>query len=260
MKFFFHLAVVAYLSFSSAVVFSCDNLSVNGADGWYPYFARQNPGKLGIMGDIVSGAADRAGIEIDLQPPIPWKRILFNLRYGNLDVIAGALKTQQREKQFQFSEPVHFAELRVFLRKDRRFDFEDISDLKERSGGKVRGMSLGQEADDYAFNHLVIDDVPSPHSLFQMVASGRLDYGIFYWSTGKQELIRSGLSHIIDVLPNALSKEGLYIAFSKNSQCQKEISLLNDEIQRMKQDGSIEAIIQYYHSAVASQELEGLND
>lgn len=234
----------------------CASLSVNGADGWYPYFARQNPNKLGIMGDIVSHAADRAKLEISLQPSIPWKRILFNLRYGNLDVIAGALKTQQRKKQFQFSQPVHFAELRVFVRKDRSFDYEDISDLKDRTGGKVRGMSLGQEADDYAFNHLVIDDVPSPKSLFQMVASGRLDFGIFYWSTGIQEIERNGLTHIIEALPSAVSKEGLYIAYSKNSRCQDKITRLNNEIEKMNQDGSIEAIIQYYHSAIAAEHLE----
>lgn len=250
------LALMLVLITSANLSFGCESLSVNGADGWYPYFARQNPNKLGIMGDIVSHAAHRAKLEISLQPSIPWKRILFNLRYGKLDIIAGALKTEQREKQFQFSQPVHYAELRVFVRKDRSFNYEEISDLKGRSGGKVRGMSLGQEADDYAFNHLVIDDAPSPKSLFQMVASGRLDYGIFYWSTGMQEVERNGLTDIIEVLPNAVSKEGLYIAYSKNSRCQDKITRLNNEIEKMNRDGSIEAIIQYYHSAIAAEHLE----
>ncbi len=254
--FIFSLSFVMNHSFAD----SCEELSVNGADGWYPYFARQNPNHLGIMGDIVTRAADRAGINITLHPSIPWKRILFNLRYGNLDIIAGALKTQQREKQFQFSPPVHYAELRVFVRKDRSFEYSHISDLEGKYGAKVRGMSLGQEADDYAFNHLVIDDTPSPKTLFQMVASGRLDYGIFYWSTGKKEIERHKLKDIIEVLPSALSKEGLYIAYSKNSKCQSQISLLNNEIQQMKEDGSIEAIIQYYHSAIASEHMGRSND
>ncbi|GEM_PF-1857579 len=244
---------------STGFASSCDSLSVNGADGWYPYFARQNPNRLGIMGDIVSRAAERSGLEINLKPSIPWKRILFNLRYGNLDVIAGALKTQQREKQFLFSTPVHYAELRVFVRKDRRFDYSHISDLKGKHGAKVRGMSLGQAADDYAFNNLVIDDAPSPKNVFQMVASGRLDYGVFYWTTGLIEVERNNLTAIVEALPNAVSKEGLYIAYSKNSHCQDEIAQLNDEINRMKNDGSIEAIIQYYHSAVAAQEMEQSN-
>jgi polar amino acid transport system substrate-binding protein len=241
---------------SSSISDACDTLTVNGADHWYPYFSRHNPQHLGIMGDIVIRAGERAGIKIDLRPPMPWKRILFNLGSGRLDIIAGALKTQQREKKFNFSDAIHYAELRVFVRRDRRFDFNQMSDLVGKMGGKLRGMSLGEKADEYSFNNLVIDDVPSPESLFQMVASGRLDYGIFYGSTGKQEVEKYNLTSIIEILPMAVATEGLYVAFSKNSQCQSQITLLNNEIKKMKKDGNIEPIIQYYYSQVASQEME----
>lgn len=240
----------------TSVSYACEILTVNGADYWYPYFSRHNSPHLGIMGDIVTRAADRAGIKIELRPPMPWKRILFNLGSGRLDIIAGSLKTQQREKQFQFSDAVHLAELRVFVRRDSHIVFNKMSDLVGMAGGKVRGMSLGEKADNYSFNNLIIDDVPSPKSLFQMVASGRLDYGIFYWSSGKREVEKYHLTSTIEILPTAVATEGLYIAFSKNSQCQSQITLLNNEIKTMKKDGSIEPIITYYHSAVASQEME----
>jgi polar amino acid transport system substrate-binding protein len=256
MGFYLRGAWVGVLLVLTSMSYACETLSVNGADDWYPYFSRHDSEHLGIMGDIVTQAADRAGVEVNFRPSMPWKRILFNLGSGRLDIIAGSLKTQQREKQFQFSNAVHLAELRVFVRKDRSFKFTQLSDLVGKQGGKVRGMSLGQKADNYAFNNLVIDDLPSPKSLFQMVESGRVDYGIFYWSTGMQEIERYNLSSIIEVLPTALATEGLYIAFSKSSLCQSQITLLNNEIQKMKDDGSIEPIIQYYHSAIASQNME----
>lgn len=247
---------------SAALPNNCEDLSVNGADGWYPYFDSTNLSHLGIMGDIVSRAADRSGLKVNINPSIPWKRILFKLRHGDLDIIAGALRTPQREKQFQFSVPVHFAEIRVFVHKDRHFEYNQMSDLVGRLGGRVRGMRLDKDAEDYAFENLVIDDVPSPNSLIKMVASGRLDYGIFYWLTGKQEIKRNNLSEEIAILPNPISKEGLYIAYSKNSLCQIEISKLNDEIQKMRNDGSIEDIIQYYQSTVdlGQKEQEQVND
>ncbi len=254
------LLIVLSTTSNAGFTKSCKALSVNGADAWYPYFFRQNPVHLGIMGDIVTQAADRVGIETNIRPAIPWKRILFNLRNGDLNIIAGALKTQQRAKQFDFSTAVHFAELRVFVRKDGHFNFNQLSDLVGKSGGKVRGMSLGQKADIYSFNNLILDDVPSPKSLFKMVASGRLEYGIFYWSTGRQELERHNLSSTLDILPVAVATEDLYIAFSKNSRCQSQITLLNNEIRKMKDDGSIEKIIQYYQSAIVSQDAEGKND
>ncbi|MEH6447794.1 MAG: transporter substrate-binding domain-containing protein [Oleispira sp.] len=251
------LLIVLCTISSASFAKNCDTLSVNGADGWYPYFSRQNPEHLGIMGDVVSKAAHRAGLNLELRPSIPWKRILLNLRNGDLDVIAGALKTQQRAKQFDFSTAVHFAELRVFVRNDRAFQFKQLSDLIGKIGGKVRGMSLGQEADNYSFNNLVLDDVPSPKSLFKMVASKRLEYGIFYGSTGRQELERDNLSAILDILPVAVATEDLFMAYSKRSQCQRQITLLNNEIQKMKDDGSIDLIIQYYQAAIASQDTEG---
>jgi polar amino acid transport system substrate-binding protein len=257
MGFFSKSVCAVILLVTTSVSYTCDTLTVNGADHWYPYFSRHNSQHLGIMGDIVTRAADRAGIKIDLRPSVPWKRVLFNLGSGQLDIIAGALKTQQREKKFNFSDAIHFAELRVFVRWDRRFDFRQMSDLVGKTGGKVRGMSLGEKADEYSFNNLVIDDVPSPKSLFQMVASGRLEYGIFYGSTGKQEIEKYNLTSTIEILPGAVATEGLYIAFSKNSQCQSQITLLNNEIKKMKKDGNIEPIIQYYHTAVASQGMEG---
>jgi polar amino acid transport system substrate-binding protein len=255
---FFSKSVCAVILLVTTIVsYACDTLTVNGADHWYPYFSRHSSQHLGMMGDIVTRAGERAGIKIDLRPPMPWKRVLFNLGSGKLDIIAGALKTQQREKKFNFSDAVHYAELRVFVRRDSRFDFSQMSDLVGKAGGKVRGMSLGEKADEYSFNNLVIDDVPSPKSLFQMIESGRLEYGIFYGSTGKQEIEKYNLTSTIQILPTAVATEGLYIAFSKNSQCQSQITLLNNEIKKMKKDGNIEPIIQYYHIAVASQGMEG---
>jgi polar amino acid transport system substrate-binding protein len=256
MHFFSKSMCAVILLVTSSISDACETLTVNGADHWYPYFSRHNSQHFGIMGDIVIRAAERAGIKIDLRPSMPWKRVLFNLGSGRLDIIAGSLKTQQREKKFNFSDAIHYAELRVFVRRDRRFDFSQMSDLLGKTGGKLRGMSLGEKADEYSFNNLIIDDVPSPKSLFQMVASGRLEYGIFYWSTGKQEVEKYNLTSIIEILPTAVATEGLYVAFSKNSQCQSQITLLNNEIQKMKKDGNIEPIIQYYYSQVASQEME----
>ncbi len=200
------------------------------------------------MGDVVFQAADRAGLNITLNASKPWKRILFDLGNGNLDIVAGVLKTQQRQKQFFYSSAIHYAELKIFVRKGFSFPYQQISDLVGRRGGKLRGMSLGQVADDYAFDNLVIDDVPNVYSLLLMLANGRLDYGIFYGLTGQQEINKNTLSTIIDILPKAVTKEGLHIAYSKQSPCQQEINQLNNEIQTMQADGSIERIIQSYHS------------
>lgn len=245
---FVKLILVVTSIFYAVNSYSCPFLSVNGADDWYPYFARAHTTHNGIMGDVVIMAAERAGIPINVSPALPWKRMLFDLRDGNLDVIAGALKTIQREKQFYFSPPVHHAELKVFARKDRAFNFTQLNDLEGLTGAKVRGMSLGQSVDDFAFSHLVINDVPDPTSLMKMIATKRVDYGIFYSSAGARELKRIKQDNNIVQLETVVSKEGVYVAYSKSSNCQKEISLLDKEITLMLDDGSINEIIAKYYS------------
>lgn len=239
--------VVCSISYA-ANSYSCSYLSVNGADDWYPYFARTDAGHNGIMGDIVILAAERAGIPLNVRPALPWKRMLFDLRDGNLDVIAGALKTVHREKQFDFSPAVHHADLKVFTRTDHSFNFHQLSDLEGLTGAKIRGMSLGQNVDDFAFTNLVINDVPDPSSLMKMIATKRVDYGIFYSSAGARELKRIMLDDEIVQLDHVVSKEGVYVAYSKSSECQIEIQQLNKEIILMLDDGSIENIVAKYYS------------
>lgn len=240
------LAIAFFSIFYVVNIYACDFLAVNGGDDWHPYFSREGDGKHGVVGDAIFLAGQRAGIKIVLQPSNPWKRVLFRLRHGGLDVIAGALKTKQREQQFNFSPEIYHADLNVFVRRDYQFNFAQISDLKGLHGGKVRGMSLGQTLDDYAFTHLVIDDVPDPRSLLKMVKTGRLDYGVFYGKAGNRELALRGLDKEVVQLENSVSREGIFIAYSKNSECQPKIKRLNEEIAFMLDDGSMKKIITKY--------------
>lgn len=256
---FTSLLAVALMTFSG-IIYSCETLSMNGADGWYPYFSRQNTYQNGIVGDVVNEAAHRAGLIVELQPSTPWKRVIYNLVNGDLDIIAGALKNQQREKQLNFSSMIHYAELRVFVRKDQSLKYKLLSDLKNKKGAKLRGMSLGQSVDEYAFNNLILTDISTSTSLFKMIATGRLDYGIFYWISGLKEIDNNNLAEQLEALPILVSKEGLYIAYSKKSRCQKQIDLLDSEVEKMKTDGAINAIISNYQPRIGSQKKGEANE
>ena len=111
-------------------------------------------------------------------------------------------------------------------------------------------MSLGQDLDNYAFEKLVIEDATNTSSLFKMVAAKRVDYGIFYLHSGLSELKKLHLDKILVALPKPLTREALYVAFSKESECQPQIQKLNQEIDKMKADGSIQEIADYYSAMV----------
>jgi len=234
---------------------ACEKLQVNGANNWFPYFYRgeHSPGLMGnngIIGDIVFQASRRISIKAELNLQAPWKRILYDLRYGKLDIVAGALKTKEREKIFSFSSPIFHSEFRIFVHTENQFLFTDLEDLIGKNGIKIRGMSLGQNIDDYAFENLVIHDATNTSSLFKMVAAKRVEYGIFYLHSGVSELKKLKLDQTLVALPKPLTREALYVAFSKESKCQPQIQQFSQEIDLMKADGSILKITNHYATAV----------
>jgi len=239
----------------SGLGYACEKFQVNGANSWFPYFYRGElpPGTMGnngIIGDIVFQAISRIGIKAELNNQAPWKRILYDLRNGKLDIVAGALKTKEREKIFSFSSPVFYSEFRIFVRAEKQFQFTNLEDLIGKNGIKIRGMSLGQNVDNYAFENLIIEDATDTSSLFKMVAAERVDYGIFYLHSGLSELRKLQLDKALVALPKPLTREALYVAFSKKSECQPQIQVLSQEIEIMKTDGSIQKIADLYAGSV----------
>ncbi len=205
----------------SGISHACQQFQVNGANNWFPYFYRGDlsSGTMvnnGIIGDIVFQASNRIGIKAKLNQQAPWKRILYDLRNGKLDIVAGALKTKEREKIFYFSSPVFHSEFRIFVHTENQFQFKELEDLIGKNGIKIRSMSLGQGIDDYAFENLVVHEATNTNSLFKMVAAKRVEYGIFYLHSGLSELKKLKLDQTLVALPKPLTTEALYVAFSKN--------------------------------------------
>ncbi|UZE96027.1 substrate-binding periplasmic protein [Alkalimarinus alittae] len=230
----------------------CDSLTINGGSNSFPYFYRNGSGHFGIVGDTVITASNRIAIKPVMGNKAPWKRILFDLKNGNIDVVAGTLKTKEREKLFFFSSPVYYSEYHIFVRKNSAFKFNALEDLKGRRGIKIRGMSLGQELDEYAFENLVIEEVTDTDSLFKMVAAKRVDFGIFYLQSGFDELKRLKLNESLIALPHPLTQQPLYVAFSKKSRCPEAIQHLSAEIDLMKKDGSAQAIADRYAEQISN--------
>lgn len=234
---------------------TCTALKINGGSNWYPYFYRNGSDHFGIVGDIVLEASNRISVKPIMGKKAPWKRILFDLKNGKLDVVAGALKTKEREKLFSFSSPVYYSEFHIFVRKSNPFKFQSLEDLIGKRGIKIRGMSLGQKIDEYAFENLVIEEVTDSDSLFKMVAAKRADYGIFYLQSGTSELEKLKLNQSLMALPYPLTQQPLYIVLSKQSKCPEALQRFSQEIDLMKQDGTIKKIADYYAQPIATEQV-----
>jgi len=240
--------IICLITFFSAYsdAQQCQQIQINGGASWFPFFYQGSNQEYGIIGDIVIEASKRQDIHPVIIDPTPWKRTLLMLKEGSIDVIAGAIKTQERASEFQFSDTLITTQLRVIVRKDKEFKFKSIKDLKGRVGLKIRGHSLGSAHDYYAQRNLILNEVHDISSILKMLIAHRADYGIYEVNGALHNIKRSNLSNQLTLLEHPLSEEPLFVIFSKNSKCSNRASSFFKTFNDMKKDGSIQRIQEHY--------------
>jgi len=244
-KYFITICVITFLSAYTAAQ-QCQQIQINGGASWFPFFYQGSDQEFGIIGDIVIEASKRQGIQPVIIDPTPWKRTLLMLKHGSIDVVAGAIKTQERAREFQFSDTLITTQLRVIVRKDKQFLFKSIKDLKGLEGLKIRGHSLGTVHDNYAQRNLIIKEVHDISSILKMLMAHRADYGIYEIHGAVHNIKRFNLGNQLTILEHALSEEPLFVAFSKKSECSGAANSFFNTFNDMKRDGSIQRIQEHY--------------
>lgn len=218
-----------------------------GSYRWLPHFHLDHEtGKIsGGMYDILKEACRRSNTQV-VFTALPWLRVLDNARHGEIDVVCGLFKTDERSKYLTFSPPLRNEEIRVFATGDLNINsYDDLIGLR---GTAVRGTSYGKQFDDFAARtpHLHLTRVTDSSSFFKRLLSGATDYVICPNDDCKSELKRLGLQFKIIPLPFVIGHSDIHIAFSKKSKHADAIKRLMKAIEEMKADGTIDAIYRWY--------------
>lgn len=118
-------------------------------------------------------------IKFDLQRQ-PWKRAL-DRAFAGQGMIFGISKTEERLKSLTFSEPFYEDSVWLVTRCDNKFPFNELSDLKGKSIGVVRGASAGEEFDALANKLFKIeDDTGATQGRFTKLYQKRMDALIYF--------------------------------------------------------------------------------
>lgn len=123
------------------------------------------------MLDYVAREAD---LHFEMQR-YPWKRILLLAEKGE-GLVFGISKTSDRERSFHFSKPVYANYVWLVTRKDARFDYKNLSDLKGRSVGIVSGTHYGDRFDEQKGKLFRVEsDTNSMMARFYKLINRRMD-------------------------------------------------------------------------------------
>jgi polar amino acid transport system substrate-binding protein len=214
----------------------CTKLRASGAVGWEPVtYLDDRRVARGLGVDILQEFAARSGIDLEVNLDIPWNRAMLMLANGEIDVMAGAYFTQQRDRQFFYSLPFASDDIVVFQNTDHVFEVNDVGDLVNRRGARPQGGSYGDYLDQYAKDHLDIIFSPTGNRILDLLINQRVDYVMLGRYDGLANIANDNISDQIHMVEPPLVANPVMFMFSRKSPCMKMVPPLNTFVNHLEQ-------------------------
>ena len=147
-----------------------------------PYWVAQpDPGPSGYLAEALRELARRRGCELRFVE-MPWARGIAEMRAGRVDLMAGAVRTPEREAFAWFSRPMNRSPVVLVLRASvpRTVRIPTLAALAETTlsigvqPGAVYSAEYGRLLDDPRFAAR-LHPVSRPKNAWKMLEEGRLD-------------------------------------------------------------------------------------
>lgn len=231
--------------------------------GWRdqpPYTMQAADGEIaGLHADLVREALKRLGCRAKFLNR-PWARAMVQIRFGELDIMAGAGKNPERETYAWFSQPTNKAANVLFMNRSAfaNFHFTRLSQIADTDFR----LSVAVNA-DYGGDYTALQNDPkfqhnlrpysSRTSAWQMLALGRVDGIISDQLSGQYEINSLHLNKVAvasDVVINPQDVD--YVAISKKRNEAAFVALFDKQLSDMMEDGTYTKILQKYKACALS--------
>ena len=193
-------------------------------DLWPPYVMNSALGS-GIAHDLVIEGLISSGFEVDYSVK-PWTRVLKETINGKNDVIIAIWKTEQRARDYIFTDIYMHNKMAVVSRQESSFEYKSLSSLKDTRVALIDNYAYGAKLLDYQ-GLIPVSSIHLPNSI-RLVLSDRADVlvtdeAVGRWTIKEMRLDASKLSFS----PVYLDTTPLYAAVRKDHpQAQQIVSAL----------------------------------
>lgn len=231
------------------------------SDPWVPWVEGKEgeTAQKGIAVDIVKEILKRAEVPVELKL-YPWKRCLHYAQKGSVDGLFFLSKNMERETYLIFTEPFVVSSYIIYYSSERKAPF------KWKKWGDLKAYRIGT-CDDYNYGdnfinaskeyNYKIDPAHTDLLSIKKLIAGRVDIII---------LNRSTADSIIDNNPEfkgkiisaekPLDTASYYMAFSKKSKNLELLPGINEIIEEMKTDGTIDKFLNIKKAADKSKSVD----
>lgn len=182
----------------------------------------------------------------------PWKRALFLLKNGGLDLVTGMSVTEERKTYVNFIGPMRNEEMALIVPSQSNFVIDSLQALTslDKPIGITRGLFYGKALTDKLQSNeqfaKKFDVSDSTHNNILKLLKDRLSgvIGDRYYLT--QELRKHDKLTEFKVHPFNIHKDGVFFGFSKKSVSAENLDTILQAHQRLLQSGAYQTIIDQY--------------
>ncbi len=221
-------------------------INLFGADNLPPKSWQDGSTPHGYAVDAATEALTRAGYQpiVKLEP---WPRAIEDVTAGN-GIITHFSKTPQRERIFEFSQPLVYDRIVVAVRKGREFPFTSVKDLVGKRVGVLRGVAYGGDWAASLKDLTLEEDTDAVARLGKLVRD-RLDAAIISSGAAGLEIAahQAGLRPAqFTILAVPILDDPNYLAIARGPDSPRIMAGINAAIATMHADGTIDRIMAKY--------------
>ena len=225
-----------------------------GTGEWTPY-VEQSRSDAGPLGRLISAAFSRAGYRVRYFF-YPWARDVYLLQKGQLDAVMPYVCTPERASFSLCSEPLVRAQMAIFHRRDKPFDWRELKDLEAYSIAVTKGYSYGLEFDRAraAGRFKLVDDSREDAGM-RLLLAGRVDLHLQDRAVGYAMLKRSFSAEQQQQLlahPLPVSREQLGLLLRNDPRGEHLRQAFNAGLQQLRDSGELQRLQQAFETGDAA--------
>jgi polar amino acid transport system substrate-binding protein len=215
------VAALVVLPATASAGTTCQSLAITGHPAYMPVAWAEQGEIVGPAPELVSGIARKLGVrKVTSVDYGSWDKAQVAVRDGEADVIFGIYKNDERMKWLDYVEPAFMTDpVSVVVRRGEGFAFAKWEDLEGHKGVTNVGESFGDAFDSFMVSSLTITRAQGVDKAFEALVDKSADYLIVAHYPGQILARELGVATKVEFLPKEVDSFGMYVAFSKQSNC-----------------------------------------
>jgi polar amino acid transport system substrate-binding protein len=242
MKNCIYLWLFFFCCFSAQDTFASNVLRVAFSEAPPVKVLNNNGEPTGVDIELMKELAQGLGLHVEYEF-VPFKRGLYLLEIGQLDLMTGVLRRKEREEYLHYIEPPYkiYSDKVFYVLKGNEHTIKKHEDLHNLVVGTILGVKYYSEFDDDEL--IKKQNVADSDLIFKMLLAHRINAIITSEYSGEYRVARLGIGDFVTKADYAYRHEQeVYMVLSKESVHAKNIAQINSLMHKLLEQGVYERI------------------